>query len=205
MQKLRTIGPKGALLVILPVVAIILILVLELNDTQKFSTNLQNYQPPTNQGDAKKTVGISLDHKTYGTTRDLREDSTVVLIGTVLDEGTTKESPSSAISGDGMPAPGLVKTYFPVRVDKILKGEADTTITVVLTGGVVNDTKYIAEGIPWPSRNNSVIMYLIKGEDGKYYPLAGGSALAIRGQDDKYILPGAVSGNRPMEVTETDF
>lgn len=155
-----------------------------------------------------KTVVFEVDHKTYSSLRDLREESDVVIRGSVLDDGSTRQEDSIGASADGQPAPGLVNTEFSVRVDTSLKGGIvqGTTILVVLTGGVINDTKYVSDGMPWLKRGDSAIIYLSKGEDGKYYPMAGGAAIASKVVDtNTFSLPGKVSGKDPIRISETEF
>lgn len=142
-------------------------------------------------------VNFETDHKTYSTAAELIEESDTVILGTVLDDGETKEEPVAGISGDGKPAPSIAITGFTVHINKVLKGKVinNSTIKVVLTGGVIDNIKYASSGMPWLSKGDSVIFYLSNGADGKFYPLAGGAALATSAPTDlnTYILPPAAS------------
>lgn len=153
-------------------------------------------QPSTNYS---SVVNFETDHKTYGTAAELIEESDTVILGTVLNDGETKEEPMAGISGDGKPAPSIATTEFNIQINNVLKGKVinNSTIKVVLTGGVINDVKYASNGMPWLSKGDSVIFYLSNGADDKFYPLAGGAALAISTSTDsnKYILPPAASSN----------
>lgn len=149
-------------------------------------------------------VAISLDYKTYKNLNDLEEDSDTIILGTVVDSGTTIQGSPIGVSPDGQPVPGLVKTVFSVRVERVLRGGAESDISIVLPGGVIGDTRFIAEDIPWIAKGVRAIMYLTEGDDGKYHPLAGGSAIA-QNQSGKFILPGAATGARSIEVSESRF
>ncbi|PID31742.1 hypothetical protein CR970_04200 [Candidatus Saccharibacteria bacterium] len=155
------------------------------------------------------TVYMTVDHKTYSSVSELSNDSDTIVLGSVLNNGSSKQDPSPDKSGGGQPAPGLVSTEFSVRVDKSLKGDVKSgqAITVVLTGGTVNGTKYMPEDMPWLSKGESVIIYLSRGGDGKYYPLAGGAAIASKksASSKQFVLPSGVSGGRQMEVSEVTF
>ncbi|PID32996.1 hypothetical protein CR969_03115 [Candidatus Saccharibacteria bacterium] len=142
------------------------------------------------------TVYIMADHKIYRNISELRGEADTVILGSVLDNGSTKQSSSSGKSGDGRSAPELVSTEFSVRVDKSLKGDlrSGQAITVVLTGGTVSGTKYISKGMPWLAKDESVIIYLSRGDDGKYYPLAGGAAIASPTQNSLYCQEGCLVG-----------
>ena len=204
MEKQQTITSRTVTLLLMAAV-LLFVLISMLYSRHQQEVVSQSYKISTIQGDAKDIVNVSLDHKTYDTVRSLRDDADVVIVGSVLDSGATKESSSPGLSGDGTPAPGLIKTDFLVHTDRILKGDVDEEVIVVLTGGITDDVKYITEGVPWLSEGDSVIMYLVGGGANKYYPLAGGSALAIRQENGKYILPSSVSGSRLMEVSEPNF
>lgn len=135
-------------------------------------------------------VPISLDHKTYGNALELKEDSHTVLAGVVVDDGITKRGASPGRSGDGKEIPGIVRTEYSVKVDKLYKGDTDEgkTIAVVLTGGTIDGQKYEIEGIPQLVKGEEMLMYLSKGEDGKYYPMSGSTAIAVQKADGSYSL-----------------
>lgn len=197
---------KTSKTLVLTVFAVIVVAVaFALGSGQRTELSFQESNPTPHQDEGLKKVAISLDHRTYTNTEELGGDSEVILLGSVRDEGKTSQDPSVGTSVDGEPIPGLVKTSFSVRVDKLLKGHADPAITVVLPGGTVGDMEYVVENTPWLSQGDSVIMYLVKGEDGRYHPLAGGSAIAVKNSAGKYTLPEAVSGERAMEVSEYKF
>lgn len=203
MKALQLNISKSIVWTIVVIAACVAVVVLFMvNKQEKSNTTLSN-------NNYSKTVSFEVDHKTFNTAAELRKESNVVVLGSVLDNGSTKEEPSVGTSGDGQPAPGLVNTDFSVRVDKSLKGNAakGATITVVLTGGIANDTKYTSEGMPWLSKGDSVIMYLSKGEDGKYYPLAGGAAIASKKADrsNMFTLPSEVSGKDQINISESEF
>lgn len=122
----------------------------------------------------------------------------------------TKREPSPGRNGYGTVIPGLVRTEFSVRVDRILKGgiQERQAVVVVLTGGTVEGERYEAEGMQWLLKDEVALMYLSKAEDGKYYPMAGSASLASKkvGSTDTFVFPETVfSNNEALEVREQDL
>jgi|GEM_PF-6101283 len=150
---------------------------------------------------------ISLDHKMYASAKELKDDSDLIVRGTVLDNGRTVDG-QPLHTEDGKEVPGTPTTEFGVKVVKTFKGTtAANEITVVLTGGVSGDTRFEAEGMPWLAKQATTILYLHLGEDGKYYPMAGGAAIAAQkaGKPDKFTLPAEVNGSSAIDISESDL
>lgn len=157
-----------------------------------------------------ETVALSLDHKTYATAAELKNDADVIVLGVPEDQGQAVMGPSPGVGPTGQPAPGVPTTEFRVTLKKAFKGNLvkGQVITVVLAGGTTTTTKYVVEDFPWLTKGKFALMYLEAGEDGKYYPLAGGAALAEEKKDKektKYTLPKAVSDVQEIDVTEPEL
>jgi hypothetical protein len=148
---------------------------------------------------------VSLDHKTYSNTKELKDESDLVIRGTVQGDGRTIAGPP-LIAEDGQEVPSTPMTEFTVTALKVFKGSlSGDQITVVLTGGVAGDTRYEVEGMPWLSKQQNAIFYLHLGEDGKYYPMAGGAAIASKkpGSGNKFTLPAELTGASALEIDES--
>lgn len=143
-----------------------------------------------NRGNGElQIIHLDADYKTYSTSAELKAAANTIFSGTILDNGTTRDSAAT---------PGVPRTEFSVRVDRVHKGDVKNgdTVVVVLTGGTVGNRKYVFEDMDLPARDSSMLMYLEKGSDGKYYPLAGGTALASKKEgSNTFVLPQAVSGS----------
>ncbi|MBX6334950.1 hypothetical protein IRY61_06470 [Candidatus Saccharibacteria bacterium] len=162
---------------------------------------------PDERHTASRVQKINLDHKTYSNLKELEDDADVIIRGTVFDAGKTLAG-APLRSEDGREVPGIPTTEFQVAVKKIYKGiVTDDQVTVVLTGGTLEGTRYEAEGMPWLVKHSDTIMYLHLGDDGKYYPLAGGAAIALRreGKRNNFILPTEVHGAQEIEIPDSSL
>lgn len=157
-----------------------------------------------------QTIQLDVDHPTYSNQAELKADADVVILGNPEDQGQTfVEDQSIATSPSGQDVPSVPMTEFHIKVKKVFKGDvsADEVIVVVLTGGTTGNIKYEVEDFPWLTKGKPTLMYLEKGTDGKYYPLAGGAALANEKDKEKqnYTLPDAVSGKQEIDVSESEL
>jgi hypothetical protein len=110
-------------------------------------------------------IAVHLDHQTYADEQSMRADADLVVAGRVVGVGTVSRLE---------PVP---LTDFRVAVDSVYKGTATETITVAMTGGDTAATRYVVHGVPALQSGHRYLFYLHRGDDGRFYPLAGSSAV----------------------------
>lgn len=150
------------------------------------------------------TFTLDADHPTYDDVPGVRDDSDVVVIARVLGSSAGAASALPA-SGDGTPTPSIPHTNYQVRVQRQLKGGfalVDRTITVVLTGGTTDAGTFVLDGGPALATGTDYVMFLKSGDDGNYYPLAGGAALGARNSAGGFTLDGEVTGQDAVTANE---
>lgn len=168
------------------VVICVVALVITLNLNKQTST-----QPVT------KTSEISTFHPTYSSTREMLKDEALdaVFTGTILNDG------KPFIEKRESPAPPFVNTEYEVRASKVIKGDKlGDEVTISVIGGIYEDTRYYIDGEQSLSKGDKVIVFASKGDDGKYYPLSAGTAVAKQVSDDKFKLPSATISDNTNQV-----
>lgn len=134
---------------------------------------------------AADTVQLSALHPTYSSVDDITSSPEAAFVGqaVVLDEGTVR---SNKIPGDPAEAPPEVHTDYTLQVTSLIHGK-DTSpqITIAVMGGVVEGKRYTYEGVPQLKKGDTIIVFASLGNDGKYYPLAGSTAIATQQQEGK--------------------
>lgn len=134
---------------------------------------VMNNQPSSQSYD--KTVTLDVDHPTYESVGELKNDATYIFTGTIQGEGKVRLENARAEDDLTDPSPF---TDYSVTVDEVLKGEiSDKTIIFSQLGGVNDRTLYEIESYPVLNSGERYIFFAIKG-DGKYGALAGGYAVA---------------------------
>lgn len=124
-----------------------------------------------------KIVHLSSLHPTYESAESMlaSNDAALVAEAVVVDDGQVIASPRS---GDGS-VPPRVSTVYKVELGKIIKGHVDgKMVSISLMGGIVDKANYVAEGVPKLHRGDRVVFFASRGDDGKYYPLSGSTAIA---------------------------
>jgi hypothetical protein len=138
---------------------------------------------------------VHSDHATYGALNDLAGGSSVIIAGTVTGSRPGVSIPGA--SGGPAVASDIPQTDFAVRVDRTFKGRlaAGGTVTVTVIGGSSGVGTVVQEGVPSLSLGQQYVFFLSAGDDTKFYPLAGGAAIAGKGADGSFSLPSEVGVN----------
>lgn len=163
-------------------------------------------RPPAAKGPALPTYRVDTDHETFATIGDVQASAQVVIEGTVQSH-TVVPGVSSGVDGAGDPLPALPHTDYDVEVIKTIKGPltAGMTIKVSLTGGATPDGKFVLDGGPILDDGVSALFFLGSSPDGKYYPLAGGAAVAAKQADGSFLLPVEATGGTALPVTSSQL
>lgn len=137
---------------------------------------------------AIQTMELSTLHPKYTSVDELiaAKDATFVGRGIVLDNGTVRSKVVSKAPG----APPEVNTDYKLDVQSVIKGDnIPSEITISLLGGTVEDKNYVYESfIPQLKKGDTVMVFALLGDDGKYYPLAGSTAIAVQKEDGSFSL-----------------
>jgi hypothetical protein len=148
---------------------------------------------------------MDADHATYPTVGGVKADADTVLVGNVLSESTEAgQSPGDDALGD--PLPAVPHTNYVVKVSSSLKGglAEGATILVSLTGGTTPEGEFVLDGAPEISVGNTYLFFLQSSAD-RYYPLAGGAAIASDRGDGTFELPTDATGGEPLVLTEAEL
>ena|SRR5450759_212834 len=141
-----------------------------------------------------------IDHATFLAVNDLAGQSSSVILGTVE---SSKPGGSTSLGVDpstGKALPALPHTDFLVRVNEAMKGTAKpgSVITIALAGGVTDVGPVTVDGVPVLPINTPLLFFVFAGDDGKYYPLAGGAAIATQQPSGTFVLPDEVTGSSSL-------
>jgi hypothetical protein len=151
----------------------------------------------------RATYRVQSDHDTYGTLDALRAKADVIAIGTPLSsEVVPGVSPGDDGAGD--PIPGVPHTEYSVRVDESIKAAGDTgsSLVVALPGGATQEGTFVTEGTRKLTIGQDALFFLLRGADGKFYPLAAGTAIGDRQPDGTFAVPAAATGAAALVLTE---
>lgn len=154
------------------------------------------YRNYARDGAYLQTVTLSSLHPTYESAESmlLSNDASLVAEAVVEDDGKVVSSPRSGDSS----APPRVSTIYQVKLEKIIKGNVDSkVVTLSLMGGIAEQTNYVMEGVPRLKKGDRVVFFASHGDDGKYYPLSGSTAIALTDSSGNFSLTDAtISGER---------
>lgn len=146
---------------------------------------------------------LDTDHATYPALSEVAGGADVVIVGDILSSTTEPgESPGSDALGD--PLPAIPHTNYSVLVEKVLKGtlsQGDVVI-VSLAGGVSPSGKFVLDGVP-EIHEGDVDMLFLESGNGKFYPLAGGAAVAEQSGGESFVLPADATGGEAATITTT--
>ena len=153
---------------------------------------------------AKPAYRIAPDHDYYPTAEALRERADAIAIGTPLSSAVIPGvSPGNDAAGD--PVPGVPHTEYTVRVDSPIKGTsaAGATILVSLPGGETAQGRFSAEGVVELKIGAQALFFLKAGDDGRFYPLAAGTAIRLEQADGTFAMrPEATGAEASLPLTE---
>jgi hypothetical protein len=94
------------------------------------------------------------------TVEDLAEKATLIVSGEVTEASARWTDDRATIN-----------TYVQIRVDKVVKGQADGTVEVTCPGGAVGDKRVAVEGVPKFTVGEQVFVFLWKNKRGEMLPL----------------------------------
>lgn len=139
---------------------------------------------------------LETDHATFASVNDLAGQSAVVVIGTVVSSSPGESTPLGNDPSTGQPVPALPHTDFVVRVVQSLKGSlaTGTQITVTLAGGITDVGPVTVAGVPDLPVGKTFAFFLAPSTASKYYPLAGGAAVAASLPGGQFELSSDVTG-----------
>jgi hypothetical protein len=148
---------------------------------------------------------LDADHATYATVPEIAAAADTIVNGQVVSE-TTEPGESPGVDALGDPLPAIPHTDHAIVVATTLKGTVapGSTIHVTVAGGDTAEGEYVLEGAPQIGDGESALFFLVTGEDGRYYPLAGGAAVATRLADGSFALPADATGGAPRSVSEDE-
>ena len=147
-----------------------------------------------------QTVQASALHLVYRSVESMvnTKDASLVAEGVVIDDGTVRSSRDTADEN----VPPNVHTDYRVKLTRIVKKNADArTVVITLMGGAAGDANYVVEGVPTLKRGDRIVMFASYGDDGKYYPLSGGAAIAFRDSSGKFNLSDEVISGQKRSFT----
>jgi hypothetical protein len=152
-------------------------------------------------------IHLHADHMSYDGLNNLVGAADAVFVGTV-----TATQPGTSIPAPPNPAgetqADIPQTDLSVHVDASEKGALapGQTVTVTITGGAGPGGENIElEGVPPTTTGGQYVFFVIRGDDGKFYPLAGGSAIATKNSNGSFLLSGATTGGEPLTFTTTQL
>ncbi len=113
---------------------------------------------------------------------------------------------SPGVDALGDPLPAIPHTDYAVTMLNVFKGSmaSGDTIQVMLAGGDTPEGEFVLEGAPAVNDGESALFFLVAGGEGRYYPLAGGAAIAARGADGTFSLPPDATGEAAHAVSEAE-
>jgi hypothetical protein len=148
---------------------------------------------------------MDTDHATYQSVDAISSTSDLVVVGNVQSQ-STEPGDSPGVDALGDPLPAIPHTNYAVTITKVLKGSISVGATVVvsLSGGTTASGRYVLDGGPELHEGDTHLFFLQGNTDGRYYPLAGGAAVADQQPDGSYALPSdAMTGGAPIVFTES--
>lgn len=139
----------------------------------------------------EKIIQPATLHPVYGSIQELvaSPDATLVAEAVVADGGRA----ISRRTHDDSAVPPEVRTEYALKVEQIMKGDAGhRRVTISLLGGKTRDVWSVREGVPELKRGDRIVLVAFLGNDGKYYPLSGGTAIALQQSDASFWFPETV-------------
>ena len=153
------------------------------------------YQVNTRKNTPMRTVQMSTMHPVYGSVESMinAKETSLVAEAVVMDNGTVRSVRDVADEN----VPPDVHTDYVIELTRVIKGDARVkSATIALMGGIEDKTNYVIEGVPALKKGDRILVFASHGRDGKYYPLSGGTAIAVRDDKGRYSLTKeTVAGN----------
>jgi hypothetical protein len=133
----------------------------------------------------RPVIPVHVDHMVYDNETAMRADADAVVTGRVMGPGVLSRV---------QPVP---LTDFRVTVDTSYKGSLTGTITIAMTGGETDGATIVVDGVPKLQAGQRFLFYLHRGTDGRFYPLAGSTAVGVEVARDSFRFAREVSGPAP--------
>ncbi|HKG02361.1 MAG TPA: hypothetical protein VKB03_04220 [Conexibacter sp.] len=159
-------------------------------------------QPLPERAAAASVYHIDADHPVYANVGDLRAEADVVATGEVIGSSVVS-GVSPGVDDAGDPVPAIPHTDYTVRLGDVIKGSVASgdQISVVLAGGDAPAGHFVLDGGPHLVVGDVQLLFLDAAPDGKFYPLAGGAAVASRQSDGSFLLSPEATGQEPIALT----
>ena len=144
-------------------------------------------QANINEVKSVRTVQMSTTHPVYRSVESMinAKETSLAAEAVVIDNGTVRSIRDVADKN----VPPDIHTDYKIRLTRIIKGNADNKeATIALMGGIEDKTNYVIEGVPALKKGDRILVFASHGRDGKYYPLSGGTAIAVRDDKGRYSL-----------------
>jgi hypothetical protein len=166
------------------------------------STNSSDREP---RGMAQSPVfRLDADHATYPSVDGIAGAASLIVRGTVISH-TTEAGVSPGVDALGDPLPAIPHTNYLISILTTLKGSAPGgNVVASLSGGTTEAGKFVLDGAPEIVDGGTYIFFLGAQGEGKYYPLAGGAAVAAEQPDGSFALPADATGAAPLVFTQAE-
>jgi hypothetical protein len=145
---------------------------------------------------------MEADHAVYPNVGDVTGDAPVVVTGKVLGH-TVELGESPGVDALGDPLPAIPHTNYSIGVLTVFKGSvsAGSTLIVSLSGGTTPDAEFVLDGAP-DLHDGDIAMFFLESVAGKYFPLAGGAAVASQAAGGDFEMSSEATGVAPISVSE---
>lgn len=164
------------------------------------STQKHGRQSTATSASVPTQFEMDMDYPTFAGVGALTASASHVVLGHVVSVGP---GPPLSLGTDeqGGTIPALPQTESTVQVASVLHGNlaGASTIIVVRPGGITEAGQVADPEMSQLVVGDKAIFFVRWGGDGKYYPLAGGFAVALFEGEGKYVLPGeALADGAPV-------
>jgi hypothetical protein len=156
--------------------------------------------PSRGETPPKPRYRLAIDHDVYPSSTALRDAADAIAIGTPTARTVRPgQSPGNDAAGD--PIPGVPHTEHTVQITERIKGDFGGTIVVAVPGGATPQGDFSAEGMLQPPLGRPALFFLKDGNNGRFYPLAAGTAIGAQQPDGTFAIPAATTGAGPLALT----
>lgn len=146
------------------------------------------------------------DHATYGTLSEISAASDAIIVGQATSK-TVEPGVSPGVDAEGDPLPALPHTNYTVTVARTIKGAipSGSAVVVGLAGGKTAAEEVRPEEGYEIREGANAVFFLQANGNGRYYPLAGGAAIAEAHPDGTYELPPDAVQEVPIRFSEQEL
>jgi hypothetical protein len=171
--------------------------------TQRTAPGSQAAADGASQGGAVPRFRMDADHEVYPTVGEITEATDTIVVGQVVGH-STEPGVSPGVDAAGDPLPAIPHTDHLVSVAAVVNGPGagGGAIHLVVAGGMTPEGEYVLEGAPQLSDGESALFFLVDGADGRFYPLAGGAAVAPGTGEGTFSLPADATGGSARIISQ---